>query len=295
MIEANRPLVSVCMITYNHQDYIEEAIEGVLMQICDFDYELIIVDDNSTDQTDLIINRILKSYSGNSKINYIRNTSNKGMIKNFLGSLSLGTGKYIAICEGDDFWIDPLKLQSQVEILDNNLTYGMIYTSSKRYYQEFGKFVDPLKNRSNSNFFLDFETLLFKNPIRTCTTLVRNSLIKEYLENYSKVALDWKMGDAPLWLFVSLNNKIFYQNKNTAVYRILENSATNVSPYKKLLFRFSRYNVSWFFLKRNFSLSLGIKLLINFIKEVPILVLKSMLSALNLYKPNKQKVINKHL
>src|SRR5690606_34101688 len=121
------PLISVCMITYNHEAYIKQAIEGILMQQTNFDVELIIADDCSTDRTETIIRELIENHSENFKIKYYRHDINIGMMPNFIFSLKKCTGKYIALCEGDDYWTDPLKLQKQVDFLEGNPEYGICF------------------------------------------------------------------------------------------------------------------------------------------------------------------------
>ncbi|MDO9260985.1 MAG: glycosyltransferase, partial [Flavobacteriaceae bacterium] len=111
----DKPTVSVCMITYNHENYIQQAIEGVLMQTCNFEVELIIANDCATDKTDEVIQEIIKNHPNSSWIKYTNHSQNKGMMPNFIWAMQQCKGKYIALCEGDDYWTDPLKLQKQVE------------------------------------------------------------------------------------------------------------------------------------------------------------------------------------
>jgi len=124
----NNPLVSVCMITYNHEDFIKEAIQGVLKQKVSFDIEFVIANDASSDNTNSIIEEIIDS---NQVVNfkYFNHATNKGMAENFLFALGACSGKYIALCEGDDFWTDPLKLQKQVDFLEANPDYEMCFTN----------------------------------------------------------------------------------------------------------------------------------------------------------------------
>ncbi|WP_179338061.1 glycosyltransferase [Winogradskyella ludwigii] len=119
--------VSVCMITYGHEKYIEQAIEGVLMQECNFDLELIIADDCSPDGTDKIIDDIKKNHTNGFWIEYTKHSTNKGMMPNFIWALEQCQSKYIALCEGDDYWTDPLKLQKQVDFLEANTDYSICF------------------------------------------------------------------------------------------------------------------------------------------------------------------------
>ena len=121
-------LVSVVMITYNHEKYIQQAIEGVLMQKINFHIELIIADDTSPDQTENIVKKIIVEHPNGHWIKYTKHKFNKGVSKNFTWALKQAKGKYIALCEGDDYWTDPLKLQKQVDFLEENENIGLVST-----------------------------------------------------------------------------------------------------------------------------------------------------------------------
>ncbi len=127
MNEVRDIFVSVVMITYKHEQFIAKAIEGVLMQKCDFEVELIIADDCSPDKTEEKVFQIIKNHPKNSWIKYTKHKTNKGMISNFNWALNQCKGKYIALCEGDDYWTDPLKLQKQVDFLEANEEYSMCF------------------------------------------------------------------------------------------------------------------------------------------------------------------------
>ena len=108
-------MVSVCMITYNHESFISEAIKSVLSQQVDFSLEVVISNDCSTDNTHRIIEELIKSNTNlNIKFSYTNQKSNLGVMSNFIFALKKCQGKYIALCEGDDYWIDKGKLQKQV-------------------------------------------------------------------------------------------------------------------------------------------------------------------------------------
>ena len=108
--------VSVVMITYNHERFISQAIESVLMQQADFGVELVIGEDCSTDGTRAIARNYGERYPG--RIRLLLPEHNLGMMPNFIATLRACNGQYIALCEGDDYWIDPLKLQKQVDFLE---------------------------------------------------------------------------------------------------------------------------------------------------------------------------------
>jgi glycosyltransferase involved in cell wall biosynthesis len=116
------PLVSICCATYNHKAFIQDAIEGFLAQDVDFALEIIINDDASTDGTTAIIKEYQEKYSDLIRAVYQEeNQYSKGGVSPFLHLLyPKANGKYIAMCEGDDYWTDPLKLQKQVNFLESN-------------------------------------------------------------------------------------------------------------------------------------------------------------------------------
>ncbi len=119
------PKVSVSIITYNQEDYIGEAIEGALKQITNFKFEIVIGDDNSTDATREICLNFKSKHPD--KIRLIEREKNLGAVRNYLDTYSACYGKYVAFCEGDDFWIDPEKLQKQVDFLDANPDYAICF------------------------------------------------------------------------------------------------------------------------------------------------------------------------
>ena len=142
--------LSVIMMTYNHENFIEAAVNGILLQKVKFNIELIIADDFSTDNTENKC-RLLESSNSNISIHYIRNKFNLGPIKNFKCAYNFCSGKYIALCEGDDYWTDPYKLQKQVNFLESNEEYSHCWT---RFYKLEEK-SNVLKIDSNDRFFVN--------------------------------------------------------------------------------------------------------------------------------------------
>ena len=183
MIETCRnPVVSICMITYNHEEFISEAIEGVLMQKTNFPLELIISEDCSTDKTREICIEYQQKYPEIIKLQLPE--KNLGMIQNSLSTLKACRGKYIALCEGDDYWTDPDKLQKQVDFLEVNKEYGMCYTNYIPVNVEGNPInVQACKNhikRSKSGDI--FYKLLIGNFIQTLTVCFKKDILDfEYL------------------------------------------------------------------------------------------------------------------
>lgn len=123
----DKALVSVCMITYNHEKYIQQAIEGVLKQQTNFKVELIISNDKSKDATHIIIQDLIKKNGSEVEIIYYEQPQNLGMMANFIFTLKKCQGKFIALCEGDDYWIDSTKLQKQVDFMEAHPDFGICF------------------------------------------------------------------------------------------------------------------------------------------------------------------------
>ena len=117
----NDIMVSICCITYNHEAFVKQAIESFLMQKTNFMFEIIIGDDCSTDGTKKILNEYKKKYP--ELIRVIARRKNIGAHRNFSNVVACAKGKYLAHCEGDDFWTDCDKLQKQVDFLEQNPDY----------------------------------------------------------------------------------------------------------------------------------------------------------------------------
>ncbi len=214
-----KPLVNVVMITYGHEKFIAKAIEGVLMQQCDFNVELIIANDNSPDNTDEIIKSIIANHSNSSWISYSNHTSNKGMMLNFIWALKQVKGKYIALCEGDDYWTDPLKLQKEVDFLEKNKDVNIVHSDFDWFNESIGELTVNYYKSINYSLPEKYDIKhFFLNPkARTLTVCFRAI----NLIGFNKILSNnnWSVGDTPLLLYVVKDKKIGYINESTGVYR----------------------------------------------------------------------------
>jgi glycosyltransferase involved in cell wall biosynthesis len=236
------------MITYGHERFIQKSIEGVLMQKCNFDIELIISNDCSPDSTDDIVNEIINSHENKSWIKYTRHSTNMGAAGNSIWTLKQAKGKYVAICDGDDYWTDPLKLQKQVDIFEKDKSIGLVHTDYEKYYQETSeKSINSigLKKIPEGEIYND----LFKsNLIATLTTVIRKDALDEAVIKLETQLSKWSLGDYPLWLFISTRYKIAYLPNVTATYRILSESASNTkNKVKKIKFYLNVLKIQLYF------------------------------------------------
>jgi glycosyltransferase involved in cell wall biosynthesis len=214
----NNPIISICCITYNHEKYIADAIDGFLLQKCNFQFEIIIHDDASTDRTPEIIRNYENRYPG--LIRSIYQTENQyskygfGVCLDYL--FIKAKGKYIALCEGDDYWIDQSKLQIQYDYMESHTECSLICHASN-YVNENKKF-----NRCDNTFSKDclctIEDIIYgkKNIIATASMLFRTKYIYQLPQFY----YDAPVGDLPLQLFLYTKGSVYYMKKSMAAHRL---------------------------------------------------------------------------
>jgi glycosyltransferase involved in cell wall biosynthesis len=246
------PLVSVVMLTYNHEPYIAQAIEGVLSQETDFPIELIIGEDCSTDRTREIVLEFQRRHP--EMIRVLFSEKNIGMHKNFRRTALAARSKYIAFCEGDDWWHrrDKLKLQIPFFLADNSLKYlgGEVqHISAQGQVIEWEKQSDcgqqPIR--------FEYQDLIFNTvPRYTCTVVVRTDGVRRALlgdtlcSDHSQM-----MGDHPLWLELSQLGQMVYLWETLASYRHTPNSASRQSdPLRARRFHMSFLDINYRALER---------------------------------------------
>ncbi|MBU2260231.1 glycosyltransferase, partial [Patescibacteria group bacterium] len=207
------PLVSICCITYNHEKYIEEAIESFLMQKVNFPIEIIIHDDASTDGTQ----EIIKKYTNRDKriVPVLRqeNIKSTGVIMMPI-VLKYARGKYVAICEGDDFWTDPYKLQKQFDLMEDNPEYSACCHAVQKSYYKNKKASGVYRQAKKDKVFLPEEW--FK------LTSMQTSLFfrREYINKLPDWVVNAPIGGVVLRLFLSQQGKFAYINQIMSSYRV---------------------------------------------------------------------------
>lgn len=225
------PLVSVCCITYNHESYIAQALDGFLMQRTSFPFEVLIHDDASTDNTADIIREYEKKFPKIIKPIYQKENQYSQGKRDISATWNFprAKGKYIAMCEGDDYWIDENKLQMQVDFLENNLEYGMCYTNFNLVSE---------KSKNIKQKALDTKKWNLKNwiisPGYTCppSWCYRKELIKKIPK------IDSCDGTFIYFAAFLYNTKVYcFKNYVTSCYRILKESASHSLSAKKIFMR----------------------------------------------------------
>lgn len=211
----NSPSVSICCITYNHEKFISETIDGFLMQKTTFPFEIIIGEDDSTDNTLNIINKYRNRYPN--LIQVITSDSNVGMQKNFERTFKACQNRYIALCEGDDYWTDSYKLQKQITFLENNPEYSICCHMSENYDEKSQTVISHFPKIAHETELTIFD-LFNANIAHTCTFVYRNKNVK-IPPFFEKLQLaDW-----PLHIIHAAYGKIKLLSDNMARYRIHQN------------------------------------------------------------------------
>lgn len=219
------PLLAIRCITYNHEPYIRQCLEGFIIQKTTFPFIAIVHDDASTDKTAEIIKEYALKYPDIIKpILEKENQYSKhdGSLGRILNNAIPESVKYIAMCEGDDYWIDPNKLQKQVDFLESNPEFGMVYGKVHTWLQEENKFGKSFGKKAHT-----FEELVRYNTIPTLTVVLKYNLQQQYLDEIDPVTKNWKMGDYPMWLYISKVSKIGFIDEYLGVYRINKVSASH--------------------------------------------------------------------
>ena len=211
-MEKVKPLVSISCCAYNQENYIRKALDGFIMQKTNFPFEVLVHDDASTDNTANIIREYEQKYPNIIKPIYQKENqySKPGVKKPGAYNIERTIGKYYTICEGDDYWTDPFKLQRQVDFLENNPEYIAHTDNSKILYTETNE--EKLFSTKPSRD-ITMEELLAVRPFTTASIMFRTSVINDLMKKV-------KIGDIGIWCFLKTKGKIYYNSENvSSVYR----------------------------------------------------------------------------
>ncbi len=213
----SRPHISIAIRTYNHQKFIGQAIESVLMQNTSYSYEIAVADDCSPDNTRNVILEYQKKYP--EKIKLILQEKNVGHNKNQITLLTNLSGKYVALLDGDDYWTDPLKLQKQVDFLENNGDFASCFHNVSVLKE--GQFQND--NMIEVKDVTTIYDLARNNYIRISSFTFRNNLVKDFPEEIETVSGD----DYFHFMLVSKYGKIRKMREIMAVYRRHDDSMSS--------------------------------------------------------------------
>lgn len=250
------PLVSVCLLTYNQEPYIARAIEGILAQKTDFEFELVIGEDGSIDGTAEICGEFSGRFPDKIRL-FCRSRADVIFVdgcptarNNFIRTLRACRGRYIAYCEGDDYWQDEKKLQKQVDFLRSHPEYGMVHTVADVYYQSKNR-LKKYKGGYQPPEGDIYDALFYRMSIFSSSTCCRADLVGEGVAEIAENGSRWMSADIALWLVIAFRSQVHYMDEATIVYRILRGSASRPGGMLRIIkFRRSLCRVYCHFLKK---------------------------------------------
>ena len=230
----NKIKISACIITFNHENFIRECLDGAINQNVNFEYDIVIGEDNSSDRTRQICIEYTEKYPN--LIKFFPREKNLGMIRNWIETIQNCQGKYIALCEGDDYWTDPLKLQKQVDFLEKNKDIVICGHGAR--------ILDTIRNTEflevNRERYIYFEDMIKKNWFFTSSVVFRN-IIKKFPINFHKLP----QGDWPLYLLLLEKGAGYFMNENMSVYRCHEkgvwSTLDEIEAHKKIIFTYRKF------------------------------------------------------
>lgn len=180
--------LSVCILTFNQVNFVKQCLDSILMQRVEFKYEIIVGDDGSTDGTKSILLDYQRKYPHIFFL--LLNDTNQGISVNYKNVLSRCSGEYVALCEGDDYWTDPLKLQKQVDFLESHMDYGFVGAYNQLLFPD-NKFIDdpyqylpePIIEDNWELYGNVFDYAKYGPVTRTVSLCFRKSIIDPYMHH----------------------------------------------------------------------------------------------------------------
>ena len=235
------PLVSVLCLAYNHELFLAQALDSFLMQRTSFNFEIVVGEDYSQDGTASILAAYAQRFPG--KIRPLWAEQNLGMVANMRRTQAACRGKYIAICEGDDYWTDPEKLQKQVDFLQSNPEYVLSFHDALVLVNGVIEPMPQLPGRFRRD--ASAMELLTGRPLSTLTVCYRN-VMKTIPADFDRVP----MLDLCLWSLLGEHGKgKFMPNIEASIYRVHSGGAvstkTQDAKYRMTLMTYAALSEYW--------------------------------------------------
>jgi glycosyltransferase involved in cell wall biosynthesis len=224
---AANPVVSVIMVTYNHETYIAQAIQGVVMQQCNFPIELLIGDDCSTDRTRAICQEYQRRYP--QSIRVITADHNVGAYKNWLRICVRARGRYVAFCDGDDYWCDDYKLEKQVRMLDTHPGLNLCFSRAGICHGNCEKVVTEWHPRKEKQRYSLQDLISKRVTAITCTVCLK----REVFSRLPRFIEGGAIGDWPLFILALADGNAGYIPGRLAVYRLHPNGVSQSATAEK--------------------------------------------------------------
>ena len=233
-VARSSPLLSVMVITYNHEYYIRAALNSILQQQVNFPIEVVVGEDCSTDGTRAILREYETRYP--TVIRLLLRERNLGVSHNWENTLQECRGKYIALLEGDDYWTAPHKLQQQVDFLEAHSDYSLCFHNARVIYENAQppRVSHPMTKHAHSTFTLDDVTRDWS--IATATVVFRSELLREIPAwVHESVVVD-----LPVFALLTSRGRVNYLPEEMSVYRVNSGSVTNNERQEAFLLGLAR-------------------------------------------------------
>ncbi len=253
------PLLSVCLVTYNQEAFIEKVLEGAVMQKASFPYEIVIGEDCSTDSTRAICKTFAQQYPN--KIVLLPFVSqNLGLKQNFLRTFQHCRGKYIAYLEGDDYWIDPYKLQKQVDILERNNDVVLVHTNCKLWDVKKNTIQDHLiefngtciRERQAGGGGIEAEYIGNFRHVKTSTCVYRKEIFEDILQEdiYAYTNEEFPTQDFQLFQDMAYRGRYAFIDEDTTVIALGETLSVSSNPTKNLQYRIGFHKIGRYYIEK---------------------------------------------
>lgn len=230
-------MISVGVMAYNQEKFVRQTMDCILAQQCNFSFEIVIGDDDSSDNTRPILEEYQRKYPHIIKL--LPKGPNKGILRNFRAVMEACTGKYISFCHCDDFWHDPFKLEKQVSFLENNPDYGFVHTDANVLFEN-SRITMPSyhakEQKPMPEGMVFAELLTSKFFIFTGSACYPKAVIEKYVDFNEFEKEDFLYEDLPTWLELAKHVRFKYLPDATLTYRVMENSHSNPKQVARKFF-----------------------------------------------------------
>ena len=222
--------VSILLVTYNHENYIQQALDSLFGQVIKGPIELVIADDASSDNTTEII-RGYEGRDGRFAFKYLDSSKNIGITKNYQRGFSSCSGKYVAILEGDDYWISPFKLQRQIDFLDTHWEIGLCAVNYFVYEEQRSNFY-PRVDADKGYRLIGSRDLILDNMVGNFSTcMYRKTALNALPSSLFEIrSYDWIIN-----ICIARNSMIGFLEEPMSVYRLHTSGAWSQAPYLEKL------------------------------------------------------------
>lgn len=237
MKEKRDIMVTVCVVTYNQEQWIRQTLDAILAQKTEYPYEVIVGEDHGSDGTRAICQEYADKYEN---VRLLPETENLGVTANWIRCIQAGTGKYIMTCAGDDWWHNPKKIQMQVDFMEVHPECVVCHTDIDEYNDNTGSLVRNVKKTKGiepPEGRIQREILAGKEHISAVTMCIRRETFEKYVPVEEFVRRRFPREDWPTLLVLAAHGEIRYMPESTATYRVGQESITRTANYEKIFAR----------------------------------------------------------